>query len=123
MKSIKTKSSLVLILLFFSIVLQAQEKDHYQQQIESIFSTLDTTGLETGLLVDVAFPFRDIKLFNGKRQQEHVLRLQDYEMAYATVETTQVREVTSIEIQYLWQLRAIRKEVADYSYTCAAISI
>jgi hypothetical protein len=79
MTSIKNKSSLALISLLFSIVLQAQDKDHCQKQIESIFSSLDTTSLETGLLVDVAFPFREIKLFNGKRQQERVLTLQDSE--------------------------------------------
>jgi hypothetical protein len=51
----RIKSVIFLTIFFLSSgFLHAQEKDHYQKQIKSIFSTLDTTGLETGLLVDVA---------------------------------------------------------------------
>lgn len=64
---------------------KAQEVDYYQQQFTNIFSELDTTGLETGLLADAAFPFRNLRLFNGSEKPLAILTLQEYELV--TIQT------------------------------------
>lgn len=73
--------------LISSISVIAQKEDNYETQVKHIYSTLDTTELETGLFADIGFPFKDMKLFNGTREQKRSVILEDYELAHKAIFT------------------------------------
>jgi len=99
--------------VLFAHSLQAQETNTYQQQIRHVYAELDKSTLKTGLFADMAFPFKDLKLFNGSKKQERPLKSQDYEMAYHAVYTMQQNAGTTA-LPKLNQLDNIEKsENAD----------
>ena len=101
------------IYLISTVSVIAQREDNYEVQVKHIYSTLDTTELETGLLSAIAFPFEEIKIFDGTPQQKRPLRLEDYELAHKTVHTMFNRQKPNLpDIEALGSLERSAKNEA-----------
>lgn len=97
---------ILFFIAFLSInqTIRAQEAEpekvidnEYHQQIEKIFGKLDRTKVPNGILADIAFPFTDLKAYNGTLTDSTQITVEVFSDIYKTLQSARISPSTEKE--------------------------